>query len=55
MYWQIKGVDDDLSYYTQADTAEAAKERVEAYTGYLKPNHITITQVDSVPEDETIL
>jgi len=55
MLWQIKGNDDDLSLYAEAGSAEEAKAKVETITGYLKPQHITITQVDSVPEDETVL
>ena len=57
MFWKISGKEDSLSFYAKADTAEDAKETVEQYTGYLKPEHIDIEAVAQrdIPEDETVL
>jgi len=57
MLFKLKGNDDDLAYYAEANSPEECKEKVEELTGYLKPQHITITpiQPDELPEDEVVL
>lgn len=57
MFWKISGKEDSLSFYAEADTAEDAKEKVEQYTGYLKPEHIDIEAVgrEDIPDEETVL
>lgn len=57
MFWKISGNEDSLSFYAEAADEDGAKEKVQELTGYLKPEHITIEEVEreDIPDEETIL